>query len=329
MTVRTGAVDGATAAARPRAAAARATSRRATTSRRRAGRGARREGARARGGPDRRRPPEPEPAPAPARIGERAGRPARTLRRAGGALDASDAARGARHRVSVRRSCSRSCGAAALAAALIAASVLGSRAHGGGAGRDCADRSRQSATRSSLGMPQDGIVLGDPDAPRDGRRVRRPAVPLLRAVGARRASRRSSRTTSAPGACGSCSAGLAFLGPDSDKALRAALAAGEQDRLWDVGARALRAPGRGEHRLGDGRAAPGARAARGRPRAHVARPGSSGRWREAASAARHRRRPRDAVLPGGPRRAAAAAAARRVLGGGGLHGEARPHLLAG
>jgi protein-disulfide isomerase len=28
--------------------------------------------------------------------------------------------------------------------------------------------------------------------------------------------------------------GLAFLGPDSDTALRAALAAGEQDRLWDV-----------------------------------------------------------------------------------------------
>ena len=28
--------------------------------------------------------------------------------------------------------------------------------------------------------------------------------------------------------------GMAFLGPDSDTALRAALAAGEQDRLWDV-----------------------------------------------------------------------------------------------
>jgi len=28
--------------------------------------------------------------------------------------------------------------------------------------------------------------------------------------------------------------GLSFLGPDSETALRAALAAGEQDRLWDV-----------------------------------------------------------------------------------------------
>ncbi len=58
-------------------------------------------------------------------------------------------------------------------------------------------------------------------------------MPVLRGVGEPCASnpRRTLRRT---GALRIVFRGLAFIGPDSEKALRAALAAGEQDRLWDV-----------------------------------------------------------------------------------------------
>ena len=53
-------------------------------------------------------------------------------------------------------------------------------------------------------------------------------------MGARRAARRSSRTTSAPASCGSSSTGSRFIGPDSNTALRTAVAAGRENHLWDV-----------------------------------------------------------------------------------------------
>ena len=59
-------------------------------------------------------------------------------------------------------------------------------------------------------------------------------MPLLRPVGARRVSRRSSSEYVRAGRVRIVFRGLSFIGPDSDTALRAALAAGEQDRLWDV-----------------------------------------------------------------------------------------------
>ena len=60
--------------------------------------------------------------------------------------------------------------------------------------------------------------------------------------------------------------GLAFIGPDSEKALRYVLAAGEQGKLWQYADAALREPGRRELGLGDGRAAA---SARGRARARL------------------------------------------------------------
>ena len=89
--------------------------------------------------------------------------------------------------------------------------------------------------RDSLfrGIPQDGITLGSPDAPvtlveyadlqcpycAQWARDTFPAIvdEYVRAGRVRVVLR-----------------GLSFLGPDSETALRAALAAGQQDRLWDV-----------------------------------------------------------------------------------------------
>ena len=59
-------------------------------------------------------------------------------------------------------------------------------------------------------------------------------MPVLRAVGARRHCRSSSTTTSRPGKLRIVFHGLAFIGPDSDKALRTAIAAGQENHLWDL-----------------------------------------------------------------------------------------------
>ena len=122
-------------------------------------------------------------------------------------------------------------GAACLAAALIAASIVGSR----GSGAAPAVATGAAAARSALfaGIPQDGTVLGDSDAPLTlveyadmqcvycaawSRDVLPAVVERYVRTGAVRLEFR----------------GLAFLGPESDKALRAALTAGEHDRLWDA-----------------------------------------------------------------------------------------------
>lgn len=123
-------------------------------------------------------------------------------------------------------------GAAALAAVLVAASLLGSR--------ETADEPLRlelagAAETASLlrGIPQDGIALGAPDAPvtlveyadlqcpycAQWARSTFPAVvdEYVRGGRVRLVFR-----------------GLAFIGPESDVALRAALAAGRQQRLWNV-----------------------------------------------------------------------------------------------
>jgi protein-disulfide isomerase len=83
------------------------------------------------------------------------------------------------------------------------------------------------------GIPQDGIALGRPDAP----------VTLVEyadlqcrycADSARDAFPAVVDEYVAAGKVRVVFRGLAFLGPDSDKALRAALAAAEQDGLWNV-----------------------------------------------------------------------------------------------
>lgn len=123
-------------------------------------------------------------------------------------------------------------GAVAIAGALVAVSVLGSRDDSEPAAPVAV---AAPAQRDPLfqGVPQDGIVLGRPDAPvtlveyadlqcpycAQWARDTLPAIvdEYVRAGRVRVVLR-----------------GLAFLGPDSETALRAALSAGKQDRFWDV-----------------------------------------------------------------------------------------------
>jgi protein-disulfide isomerase len=124
-------------------------------------------------------------------------------------------------------------GAAAIAAALVAVSLLGSgtkQSNPVGPAAALAPAGRDPLLR---GIPQDGIVLGKGDAPvtlveyadlqcpycAQWARDTFPAIvdEYVRAGRVRLVLR-----------------GLTFLGPDSETAMRAALAAGEQDRLWDV-----------------------------------------------------------------------------------------------
>jgi protein-disulfide isomerase len=118
-------------------------------------------------------------------------------------------------------------GAAALAVGLIATSQLSAR-----------DREVKPvaahATHSSLaGIPQRGIVLGSPDAP----------VTLVEYVDlqcpycAEWAMRTFPVLVSDYVRTGKLRIvfhGLAFIGPDSDTALRTAIAAGREHRLWEV-----------------------------------------------------------------------------------------------
>jgi protein-disulfide isomerase len=118
-------------------------------------------------------------------------------------------------------------GAAALAVGLIATSQLSAQ-----------DREAKLAeahgTHSSLaGIPQRGIVLGNPDAP----------VTLVEYVDLQCPYCAEWAVRTFPvlvsdyvrtGKLRIVFRGLAFIGPDSDTALRTALAAGREDRLWDV-----------------------------------------------------------------------------------------------
>ena len=122
-------------------------------------------------------------------------------------------------------------GAAGVAAALIVASVLGSR---GGepapAPAVAAPTARHELVR---GVPQDGIALGDSKAPVTLVEYADIQCPFC-AVWAREAFPTIVDEYVRPGKVRVVFRGLAFLGPDSETALRATLAAGEQDRLWDV-----------------------------------------------------------------------------------------------
>lgn len=124
-------------------------------------------------------------------------------------------------------------GALALALVLIAASLLGSR--GGEAEPPAAAASAPPAARDPLfrGIPQQGIALGDPAAP-----VTLVEYADLQCPYCAQWARDTFPTVVdeyvRSGRVRLVFRGLSFIGPDSERALRAALAAGQQGRLWDV-----------------------------------------------------------------------------------------------
>jgi protein-disulfide isomerase len=121
-----------------------------------------------------------------------------------------------------------------IAAALVAASLLGSTST---QGEPPASQARAAAPveRDPMfrGIPQDGIALGSPKAPVTLVEYADLQCPYC-AQWARDAFPTIVEQYVRSGHVRVVFRGLAFLGPQSDTALRAALAAGEQDRLWDV-----------------------------------------------------------------------------------------------
>jgi protein-disulfide isomerase len=124
--------------------------------------------------------------------------------------------------------------AVALAAILIIASQISARdAESGSAESAARERPAASATSPFAGIPQHGDALGSPGAPVTlveyadlqcpycGEWART-TLPVL--------VERYVRT----GKLRIVFNGLAFIGPDSDRALRTAVAAGRYNRLWDV-----------------------------------------------------------------------------------------------
>jgi protein-disulfide isomerase len=122
--------------------------------------------------------------------------------------------------------------ALALAGALIGISVLGSRDRGDAS---VAPPTPVQVERNALfrGVPQQGIELGRPDAPVTLVEYADLQCPYC-AQWARDAFPAIVDEYVRAGRVRVVFRGLAFLGPDSEMALRAALAAGEQNRLWDV-----------------------------------------------------------------------------------------------
>jgi protein-disulfide isomerase len=124
--------------------------------------------------------------------------------------------------------------AALVAGALILVSVLGSGTSDVAASPAPAHLTGAAATQALLeGVPQDGISLGDPEAPVTLVEFADVQCPYC-ADWARNAFPVLVRNYVRPGKLRIELHGLAFLGPESDVALRATLAAGEQGRLWNL-----------------------------------------------------------------------------------------------
>jgi protein-disulfide isomerase len=128
-------------------------------------------------------------------------------------------------------------GAALLAALMVAASVVGSRGDSNAPApvADAAGEVAAAAETEALlrGIPQDGIALGAPDAPVTLVEYADLQCPYC-AIWAREAFPAIVDEYVRPGYVRVVFRGLAFIGPESDAALRTALAAGAQGRLWNV-----------------------------------------------------------------------------------------------
>ena len=126
----------------------------------------------------------------------------------------------------------------AVVAAVVVAAVVAALLLASGGGDEAAPRGTQLAggaeTRALLrGIPQDGIAIGSPDAPVTLVEFADLQCPFC-ATWATDAFPDVVEEYVRPGKLRIEFRGLAFIGEDSEKALRAALAAGRQDRLWHV-----------------------------------------------------------------------------------------------
>jgi protein-disulfide isomerase len=119
-----------------------------------------------------------------------------------------------------------------VAATLIAASVLGAR---GGKPKPSAEQQVFGGDTATLleGIPQKGPVLGRSNAPLTLVEFADPQCPYC-AEWSQRAFPEIVREYVRSGKVRLVFAGLSFLGPESEQALRFALAAGDQGKLWNV-----------------------------------------------------------------------------------------------
>ncbi|MEX2256889.1 MAG: thioredoxin domain-containing protein [Acidimicrobiia bacterium] len=126
--------------------------------------------------------------------------------------------------------------AVALAAILVVASQLSAR-HVGTTGRQTPDASAQRAAAPGpslfAGLEQQGVALGSPRAPVTLVEYADLQCPYC-AQWARDALPTVVEEYVRTGKLRLVFHGLAFIGPDSDTALRTAIAAGRQNHLWDV-----------------------------------------------------------------------------------------------
>ncbi len=124
-------------------------------------------------------------------------------------------------------------------AALLASFLIGASLIGGSESTPAAPAAAEAAAVARQpdgllrGIPQDGIALGDPKAPVTLVEYADLQCPYC-ASWAREAFPALVDEYVRTGRVRIVFRGLAFVGPDSETALRAALAAGEQDALWDV-----------------------------------------------------------------------------------------------
>ena len=119
-------------------------------------------------------------------------------------------------------------------AALIAAGLIGASLVGANAEETVAPVQRTSVEDELFrGIPQSGTALGRPDAPVTLVEFADVQCPYC-ATWANTSLPVIVRDYVRPGKVRIVFGGMAFVGPDSDRGLRFALAAGRQDKLWDV-----------------------------------------------------------------------------------------------